>query len=107
MNMGLRGTAETLSLIGSTKRGEKSFCGDEIGGFEPLGEAAVDRPQQLARLGHSLLSAPEPGEARSGPQLPGERALASRDVECLMEAFLGSFDAGRYSSQKTQLALRP
>ena len=26
-----------------TNRGEESFCGDEIGGFEPLGEAAVGR----------------------------------------------------------------
>src|SRR5882724_11720224 len=90
----------------STNRVEKSFCGDEIGGFEPLGEAAVHRPQQLARLGHSLPSAPEPGEARSGSQLPGERALASRHLERLMEALLGSLDSGRYSLQEMQLPLR-
>src|SRR5882724_8344631 len=90
----------------STNRVEKSFCGDEIGGFEPLGEAAVDRPQQLARLGRSLLSAPEPSEAHSGTQLPGESALASRHVECLTEACLSSLGSGRSSPQEKQLALR-
>src|SRR6266705_1483725 len=104
MNMGL---AERRKLSHrSTKRVEKSFCRYEIGGFEPLGEAAVDRPQQPARLGHSLLFAPEPGEARSGPQLPGESALASRHLERPVEAFLGGLDSDRYSLEEQQLPLR-
>jgi hypothetical protein len=51
---------------GQALKGEKRSSRDEIGGFEPLGESAVDRPKQLARLVHSLLSAPEPGEAHRG-----------------------------------------
>src|SRR5439155_24780500 len=34
----------------STNRVEKSFCGDEIGGSESLGEAAVDGRQQRGGL---------------------------------------------------------
>src|SRR6266446_9801579 len=90
----------------STNGGEERFGGDEIGGGEPLGEAAVDGGQQLARLAHSLLSAPESGEARSGPQFPGESALASRYVECLMKALLGRRDRGRFSPQEKQFPLR-
>ena len=67
----------------------RALPGHEIGGFEPLGEASVDRRQQLARLAHSLLSAPEPSEAHRGPQLPGESALPSRHVDGLPEESLG------------------
>src|SRR5207253_8981851 len=90
----------------STNGVEKSFCGDQITRFEPLGEAAVDRPQQLARLGLSLLSAPEAGEAGSGSQFPGESTLASRHVECLLEALLRRRERGRFSPQENQLPLR-
>src|SRR6266446_9489574 len=90
----------------STNGGEERFGGDEIGGGEPLGEAAVDGGQQLARVAHSLLSVPQPSEAHSGPQLPGESALISRDVERPVEACLGGLDSGRYSLQEMQLPLR-
>ena len=49
------------------------------------------------------MSAPQPGEAHSGPQLQGERALASRHVECLMKALLGSLERRRHSLQEKQL----
>src|SRR5262249_26437765 len=44
----------------------------DVGGVEPFGEAAVDRCQHLSRLGRSVLSMPEPGQTRGGPQLPGQ-----------------------------------
>src|SRR5262245_61048672 len=56
----------------SAKGVEQSLCRNEIGGSEPLGKAAVDGRQQLARLAHPLLFAPAPGEARRRPQLPGK-----------------------------------
>src|SRR4029453_11986325 len=70
----------------STKGGTESLFRDEIGGPKPLGEAAVDRRQQLARVVRSLLSAPETGEGHRGTQFPGERALISRNVERPAEA---------------------
>ena len=57
--------------------------------FRILHEAPVDTRQQRACQAHSLLSAPERREAHDGPQLPRESVLPSRDVECLIEAFLG------------------
>src|SRR4029450_12497152 len=90
----------------SAKRVEQSLCRDEIGVAESLGEAAVDGRQHLACLAHTLLSVPEACEARRRPQLPGERALTSRHVECLLEAGLGTFDGGRYWPQEKQLPLR-
>src|ERR1700720_2318324 len=48
---------------------------------ETFGEAAVNRPQQRARLRNAILVSPKPGEARGGAQFPGERALPARPVE--------------------------
>src|SRR5262245_55103460 len=90
----------------SAKRVEQSLCCDEIGRSEPLGEAAVDGRQQLASLARTLLSVPEPREAHCRPQLPRERALASRYLDRLLEAGLGSFDGSRRSPQEKQLPLR-
>jgi len=65
----------------STNRVEKSFCGDEIGGFEPLGEAAVDRPQQLAYqvLGGRRITAAKGRHERAipGDHKAGENTLGT------------------------------
>src|SRR5262245_6051361 len=90
----------------SAKRVEQSLRRNEIGASESLGEAAVDGRQHLACLAHSLLSVPEAREAHRRPQLPRERTLASRDVEGLTVAFLGSFGGGWSSLQEKQLPLR-
>src|SRR6266850_8575508 len=90
----------------SPKRGEQSLCGNEIGRSKSLGEASVDRRQQLARLARSLSSAPQPSEAHRGPQLPEESALISRNVERPVETFLGGLHRGRQSLQEMQLPLR-
>lgn len=88
------------------QRLEERLRGHQIGGTESLGEAAVDGGQQLARLTHSLLSVPQPSEAHSGPQLPGESALISRNVERPVEALLGGLGSGRHSLQEMKLPLR-
>ena len=68
---------------------EQRFRGPEIGSAEAFGEAAVDRRQDLMRrLGPGLLM-PQPGDARGGPQLPGESLLASRPFDGLPEELLG------------------
>ena len=41
----------------------------QIGGVEAFREPAVDRGEQVARLGGLALVVPQPGEARSGAQL--------------------------------------
>jgi hypothetical protein len=57
----------------------------EIGGVEALGEPAVDRREQVVRLGAPALLGPESGEAGRGAQLQGFRLLAARGVDRLLE----------------------
>ena len=53
----------------------------QIGGVEALGEPAVDRRQQLARLGGLALVAPQPGEAGGGAQFPRLRLLRTGSLD--------------------------
>jgi hypothetical protein len=54
----------------STSRGEESFGGDEIGGFEPLGEAAVDVGQQLGAPGSLAALRARTARGSSRPATP-------------------------------------
>src|SRR5262249_58560109 len=51
-----------------------------------LGEPAVDRGQQLVRLGPFALLLPQPCEAHGGTEFPGLGLLAAGNVETLLEA---------------------
>ena len=59
----------------STNGGEERFSGDQIGGSEPLGEAAVDGGQQLARLAHS---APSPRQSSRSSTCPSASDHSAR-----------------------------
>src|SRR5262249_56037314 len=57
---------------------EQRFRRPEIGGAEALGEAPVDRRQELTRRLGPAPSMPQSGEARSRPPLPGQNPLPPR-----------------------------
>ena len=51
----------------------------QVGGVKPLGEPAVDRCQEVVRLGTPTLIAPQPSKAGGRTQLPETRALPAGD----------------------------
>src|SRR5712691_6462584 len=85
-----------------TKRIEKCFRGQQIGGLEPFCEPPVDGGQHFARLGGPALPMVEPCKARRASQLPRESVLASGAVESLLEAFLRVGGVGRASPHEEQ-----
>jgi hypothetical protein len=74
---------------------------------ETFGEAAVNRPQQRARLRNPLLVSPKPREARGGAQFPGQGSLPARPVERLPEVVLGRRRASGLTLQQQKLAFDP
>jgi hypothetical protein len=68
---------------------EERPCLFEIGRVEALGEPAVDRRKQIARLGALPLIAREPGEARGGAQFPELGLSLSSDAQGIAIQFLG------------------
>ncbi len=78
-----------MPVAGSRKFVEQRFCFFEIGRVETFGEPAVDRREEVAGFGVAALVAAEPGEARSGAQLPELSLLLLGDVQGFAIQFLG------------------
>jgi len=60
-------------------------------GLETLGKAVVNRTEAGDGVGVATLITQQPGEARRGAQLPGQRALLARFVQRLPEKGLRRF----------------
>src|SRR5690348_7588139 len=84
---------------------QKLFRRDQIGGVETLRKAVVDGPQAGDGIGGSTLIAQQPGEARRGTQLAGQRLLPPRPVQRLPEEVLRHFANVRVALQQQKLAL--
>src|SRR6516164_6449750 len=80
--MGVR-TAVSCQLV------EQRLGFFQIGGIEAFSKPAVDRREQVARLGAPPLLAPQPGEACGGAQFVAPRALLVGDRQGGAERLLG------------------
>src|SRR5262249_15382151 len=60
----------------------------QVGGVKALGEPAVDRRQELPRLGAPALALPEPCQAGGCPQFQGFCPLLAGDSESMVEMAL-------------------
>jgi hypothetical protein len=60
---------------------QKLFRRKQIGGAKSLGEAAINRRQEIARLTDAVPVTQQAGEARSSAEFPGQRTLSARPVE--------------------------
>src|SRR4051812_16551364 len=67
---------------------QQRVCVLQIGGVEPLGEPAIDRRQQVARLPPPSLLAPQPRQANGGPQLMAFRLLSPRNRQRRLQGIL-------------------
>src|SRR5712671_5817147 len=88
-----RAVIRTTRISGSRQLVEQRLCFLQIDGVEALGEPAEDRCQQTARFGPPALFAPQPREARRGPQLIGLCLLPTRDAQRLFESALAFFES--------------
>src|SRR5271166_5003814 len=66
------------AATGVAQHFQKLFRRDEIGGLETLGKAVVNRTEAGDGVGVATLITQQPGEARRGAQLPGQRALVAK-----------------------------
>src|SRR5271154_2467115 len=90
--------------FGSSQIVEQFLCRFEIGGREAFGKPVVDRLEERSRIGGTAPIVQQPGEARGGTQLPGERALPTCPVERLPKVILRCRGSGR-ALQQQKLAL--
>src|SRR6267154_1716998 len=65
--------AETCGVLRDACGLEQRLRGLEVGGGEPLGEAGVDRGQEVTRRHGPSLLLPYPGEVGGAAQLQGQR----------------------------------
>src|SRR4029077_1772543 len=84
---------------------EERLRGPEIGGVEALGEPAIDRCQEVARRPGPTSLVPPSGEAGGAAQLHGQRSLAARPLQRLLEVLLGRGGGARGSRLHDELAL--
>jgi len=75
--------------------------GLEIRGVEPLGEASVDRGQEVTRRHGLSLLMPQPGEVGGAAQLQGQGALAARPREGVLKVGRGRTKLFPRSSSST------
>ena len=81
----LGGSART-PIASSRQRVEQRFRLAQVGGVEPLGEAAIDGRQEIATFITPPLASPEFGECRSGSQFPELCLLPLRERDGRFEA---------------------
>jgi hypothetical protein len=92
---------------------EQRFGIGKIGCVETLGEAAVDRREQIKSVGPLALFAPMPGKAGGSAQFPQSRTLLSRHSQGAMKASLGlllrvpTMDAEPLPLNPTQFRFEP
>src|SRR6266481_3775664 len=84
---------------------EQRLGGPEIGGAKALGEAAVERREELTRRLGPALCMPQAGEAGGAAQLHGQNPLLARPVQRVLEVLLGPGGGARGSRQQDQFAL--
>src|SRR5688572_32784316 len=102
---GIPGGGLTALSSKNSERLEQRLCRDEVGGVEPLGEAPVDRGQQLPRLARLALSLPKPCDAHRRPELPGQRSLAAGELQRLLEVILRNHGSVARREHQDELAL--
>src|SRR5437667_343441 len=76
------------AAMGTARLIQKLFRRDQIGGGETLRKAVVDGLKAGDGIGGSALFAQQPGKARRGAQLAGQRLLLPRPIQRLPEEVL-------------------
>ena len=71
---------------------EQRLCLFQVGRVKALGELAIDRREQGARVPRPALLLPEPGEARGGSQLPRPGLTLAGQAQGLLETGLSFLD---------------
>src|SRR4030095_4217559 len=85
---GITGGGLTALSSKNAERVEQRLRRGEVGGVESLGEAPVDRGQQLPRLARLALSVPKPCETHRRPELPRQRSLAAGELPRTLDVIL-------------------
>src|SRR6516165_734474 len=81
--------AISITSLVSCQLGEEFRGVFQVRGVEALGEPAVERREQVARLALAALLPPQPGEARGGAQFVAPCALLAGDRQGGAERALG------------------
>src|SRR5882724_5058642 len=90
---------------GLSEADEQCLRRPEFGGVEALGEASVDRRQEVTRrLGPTLLM-PQPGEAGGAAQLHGQYPLPVGPAQRMLKVFFGRAGSALASLPQDQLGL--
>src|SRR6516164_186192 len=84
----VRARPPAMLTTGSRQFLEQRLGVFQVGGVEALGEPAVNRRQQIARLGPPALFAPQPSEIAGGAQFERFRLLGLGDADRLLKGGL-------------------